>query len=232
MSPPSEAILVIAYNDGSRAMLTAALTKCGATAACCTTFAEAETLALATSYSGLLIDLPAIVKAKGEEKVIACTLASFFPTLRVRVIGALLVPMTLAGDARQDNSLSEFVEKSCVRFTPRRLRLHRRRHLCISTLLIRRDGRERRGYALDICWGGAFITDTEPERYAPGDRLELALHEFGLTTDITVRWVRPWGIRQIPGIGVSFDRMDEKLEQILKTLIRTSPELDRDRLSS
>ncbi|CAH2030871.1 PilZ domain-containing protein [Trichlorobacter ammonificans] len=232
MPSPPEAILVIAYNDDSRSILTAALTKCGAASAACATFAAAEELALSTCYSGLLIDLPAIVKAKGEEKIIACTLASFFPTLRVRVIGAMLVPMTLAGDARQDNSLGEFLDKSCTRFTPRRLRLYRRRQLCVSTLLVRRDGRERRGYTLDISWGGAFITDSEPERYTPGEHLELVLHEFGLAVDITVRWVRSWGIRQIPGIGVSFDRMNEKLEQTLKALLRTSPELDRDRLSS
>lgn len=231
MPHPQEPILVIAYNGSSRNVLTAEIEKNDLRAAPCSTFAEAEELALYGCYSGLLIDLPAIVKAKGEEKIIACTLASFFPTLRVRIIGSMLVPMTLAGEARQDNSLHDFLEKSCSRFTPRRLRLYRRRPVCIATLLQEGD-RVQRGYTLDISWGGAFVTDTCPERFSVGEQFDLTLHEFAITTRVTIRWIRAWGERFAPGIGVSFNQRDENLEQALRTLLKTSPELDRDRLSS
>lgn len=231
MPHPEEPILVIAYNDSSRNVLTAEIEKNDFRAAPCSTFAEAEELALYGCYSGLLIDLPAIVKAKGEEKIVACTLAGFFPTLRVRIIGSMLVPMTLAGDARQDNSLQDFLQKSCSRFTPRRLRLHRRRPVCIATML-KEGGTEQRGYTLDISWGGAFITDTRPERFSVGEQFDLVLHEFGVTTSVTIRWIRPWGERFVPGIGVSFDQRDENLDQVLRLVLKTSPELDRDRLSS
>jgi len=78
MSQPQEPILVIAYNDSSRNVLAAEIEKNNLRATPCSSFAEAEEMALHSCYSGLLIDLPAIVKAKGEEKIIACTLASFF----------------------------------------------------------------------------------------------------------------------------------------------------------
>lgn len=231
MSLPQEPILVIAYNDDSRSILLKEVTQNGLTAAACSTFAEAEGLALHGCYSGLLIDLPAIVKAKGEEKIIACTLASFFPTLRVRVIGVMLIPMTLAGDARQDNSLKEFLEKSCTRFTPRRLRMHKRRPLCLPTLL-NIDNQEQRGCTADISWGGAFIGNYHPEQFSVGNQHDLTLHETGITVRVTVRWIRPWGEHHIPGIGVSFDALDEQLEQLLLTLLKSHPELDRDRLSA
>jgi len=143
----------------------------------------------------------------------------------------MLVPMTLAGDARQDNNLQDFLEKTCSRFTPRKLRLYRRRPLCISTLL-GESGTEQRGYTLDLSWGGAFVSDTSPERFLAGEQHDLVLHEFSVKVPVTIRWIRPWGERFAPGIGVSFNQLDKNLEQILRLLLKTSPELDRDRLSS
>lgn len=231
MSLPQEPILVIAYNDASRSIMAKEVAQNGLSAVTCSTFAEAEELALQGSYCGLLIDLPAIVKAKGEEKIIACTLASFFPTLRVRVIGVMLIPMTLAGDARQDNSLKEFLEKSCTRFTPRRLRMHRRRQLCLPTLLML-DNQKQRGCTLDISWGGAFVSNDYPEQFSIGNQYDLTFHGAEVTVRVTVRWIRLWGERHIPGIGVSFDTVDQGLAQVLHTLLKSDPELDRDRLSA
>lgn len=231
MPHTQEPILVIAYNDCSRTVLAEELAKNGIPAIPCETFGEAEELALTNCYSGLLIDLPAIVKAKGDEKVIACTLASFFPTLRVRIIGTMLVPMTLSGDARQANSLKEFLEKTCTRVTPRRLRMHRRRQITVSTMLHTSD-QPQRGYTLDISWGGAFITNFQPEQFSVGEQHRLKFHEADITVDITIRWIRPWGERSIPGIGVSFDKMNAPLTEILHLLLKSNPETDRDRLSS
>jgi hypothetical protein len=128
----SNPILVISYNADIRKALVDNLLWINAAGVPCESFLEAEDIAREGVYNGILVDLQSIVKAKGDEKVIACSLTGFYPTLRVRAIGGMLVPMAMPGDARQDNSLSDFLSRSCLAFTPRRLRLHRRRDVVLS----------------------------------------------------------------------------------------------------
>ena len=98
----------------------------------CESFLEAEDVAREGVFNGILVDLQSIVKAKGDEKIIACSLTGFYPTLRVRALGSMLVPMAMPGDAKQDSSINDFLTKSCSTFAPRRLRLHRRRDITLS----------------------------------------------------------------------------------------------------
>lgn len=227
--PPKHPIIAIAYSEETRSAFLASLRKAGVEAVSAESFYDAETLVLHGTYSGLLVDLPSIVKAKGEEKVVACSLTNFFPTLRVRAVGSMLVPMTMPGTARQDNSLHDFLLKSCSDFEPRRLRLHRRREICLATQLHGPQSEER-GFTLNLSWGGAFILTTFPERFADGDQLDIYLPEANLLIPTTVRWLRPWGERKLSGLGVSFNRLDEPLANVLTILLKSEPDNDRDRL--
>lgn len=227
--PPHHPIIAIAYNEETRHAFVEALQASGAQAVAAASFYDAETLALHGSYSGLLVDLPSIVKAKGDEKVVACSLTSFFPTLRVRAVGKVLVPMTMPGSARQDNSLNDFLLKSCTGFEPRRLRRHRRRDICLATLLHAPSSHER-GFTLNLSWSGAFVLNTAPERFNVGDTLNIYLPETELLVPVTVRWLRPWGERKLSGLGVSFNLIDEPLANALTLVLKSEPENDRDRL--
>lgn len=222
-------IIAIAYNEETRNAFLTALQKAGAEAVTAESFYDAETLVLQGNYSGLLVDLPSIVKAKGDEKVVACSLTNFFPTLRVRAVGSVLVPMTMPGAARQDNSLNDFLIKSCAAFEPRRLRKHRRRDICLTTQLHSPQSDER-GFILNLSWGGAFILETRPERFTVGSSLDIYLPEAELLVTTTVRWLRPWGERKLSGLGVSFDQTDQQLSEALTILLKSDPENDRDRL--
>lgn len=223
-------ILVVSYNDDTRAALVATLKSCNVSAVACSTFCEAEEKALRGLYNGLLIELPSIVKAKGEEKIVAYTLANFFPTLRVRAIGAALVPMAMPGSAAQDKSLNDFLGKTCPAFIPRRLRVHRRHHVCIPALL-RYGGEELRGFTLNVSWGGAFVVDVRAEeRYTVGDGLELCFPQFKISVPAVIRWKMSWGGSSAPGIGVSFSEMNEELEKHLAGVLKSRKEFDRDRL--
>ena len=104
MAQPSHPILVVSYGEETRAALVTTLNNNGASTVSCATFCDAENLALAGLYSGILVDLPSIIKSKGEEKIVAYTLANFFPILRVRTMGGMLVPMAMPGSAKQDKS--------------------------------------------------------------------------------------------------------------------------------
>lgn len=228
---PPHPILVISYTDETRAALVATLNNNGVLAASCATFCEAENLALEGLYSGILVDLPSIIKSKGEEKIVAYTLTNFFPTLRVRAMGSMLVPMTMPGSAKQDKNLGDFLSITCPAFVPRTLRVFRRHPVCISTLL-HCKGEEYRGFTLDLSWRGAFIVDVFSERFAGESNIAISFLETGFTLDSTIRWTKPWGRRFAPGIGVSFNELNESVITVFSGILKTSREFDRDRLTA
>lgn len=222
-------IFVISVSDDTRAALVTSLKAFDVELVQCATFLEAEDLALKGLYSGILVDLPSIVKAKGEEKIVACSLTGFFPTLRVRVMGTMLIPMTMPGAAKQENSVSDFINRACKNFFPRKLRTHHRHVIGIS-VATRFDDTETRAFTLDISWGGAFIVDFNPERFAIGDELTVFFQEPGCEVRATVKWKQSWGLRHAPGIGVKFHDLNECLSEFLLRLLKHAKDHDRDRL--
>jgi len=221
-------LLIVSYNADVRKALVENLERCSAGGIPCESFLQAEDLAREVICKGILVDLQSIIKAKGDEKLIACSLTGFYPTFRVRAFGSMVVPMAMPGDAKQDNSLCDFLSKSCASFVPRRLRMNRRRDAVLAVLLGDRDG--ERAFTLNLSWGGAFLVDTRPERFTINSELEIVLPEFGLKTTVTVRHIKMWGEGHAPGIGVSFNYPDDDLEAVLESIIRTNKDLDRDRM--
>ena len=217
-------VLVIAYDEKVRAVLVQSLAPFSLRVESCASFCEAESIALQVPCTGVLVDLTAMIKAKSEEKIVAYTLASFFPTLRVRAMGPMIVPMTMSGEARQEKSLHDFLSMGCAGFTPRRLRRHKRRAICLPTFL-----GEHRGFTLNISWGGAFIADMNPERFSLGDRLELCLPDFGISIEVVVARIQLWGEHRPPGIGVEFATVSPELEVNLGELLHSSKDSDHDR---
>lgn len=232
MPLPTYPILVVSYVDETRESLAAVLNRTGAVAAPCATFCEAENLALRNLYSGILVDLPSIIKSKGEEKIVAYTLANFFPILRVRTMGAMLVPMAMPGSAKQDKSLDDFLQKTCSTFESRHLREFRRHPVCLSTI-VELKGEQLRGFTLNVSWGGMFIVDLQAEKLNVGDQVSIFIPEFDCSISAEVRRVKPWGIhRHPPGIGLSFSGMSETFESVIAGITRTRKEFDRDRLAA
>jgi len=231
MPLPSYPILVVTYIDETRDALSIILSKAGAAAVACSSFCEAENLALKGLYSGMLVDLTSIIKSKGEEKIVAYTLANFFPTLRVRTMGGMLVPMTMPGCAKQDKSLDDFLNRTCLAYTPRHLREFRRHPLCISTL-VHSNGKEYRGFTKNISWGGAFIVDVFSEKFADNIDISVEFMDFGFSLEASIRWNKPWGERFAPGIGISFKTLEESVILAFSGNFKTSREFDRDRLTA
>ena len=220
-------ILVISYDEKSLAALVASLKPYDARAIPCSTFCEAEGHALSCACSGVLVDLATIIKAKAEEKIVAYTLVGFYPTLRVKTMGAMLIPMAMAGDAKQDKSLNDFLTKTCAAIIPRRLRSNKRKDICIPTFI-----GNVRGFTLNISWGGVFIADMNPERFSVGEEIIVTFPEFGLEVACIVARIQSWGQRRPPGIGVKFKLIDQELDSNLFALLRSKKDKDRDRLVS
>jgi len=224
----SHPVLVIGYTDDIRASLASALEKSGVSAVVCESFCEAENRALQGMFCGMLVDLASMIKSKGEEKIVAYTLANFFPTLRVRSFGSALVPMAMPGSAKQDKSLNDFLTSSCKAFEPRMLRATRRHQVSLSALLMHK-GLEIRTFTLNLSWGGTFLVDFNAERYAVGERVDIRFTEFDLCVQAEVRWIQPWGKRCAPGGGVVFSELDQELATIFSGILKSRKEFDRDR---
>jgi hypothetical protein len=220
-------ILVISYDDIARAALAASLATLGVRAEHFSTFCEAESFALRKSCRGILVDLAAMIKAKAEEKVVAYSMARLYPILRVKTMGAMLIPMAMAGDARQEKSLSDFLTKSCAEIPPRRLRSCRRKAICIPIYI-----EAERGFTLNISWSGVFIADMNPERFSVGDVITVTFPDFGLEVEVIVSRIQGWGQHLPPGIGVMFRQVGQELENNLFALLKSDKDKDHDRLVS
>jgi hypothetical protein len=229
MSLLQHPVLVVSYCDKTRESIVSNLQQLHTNAVACSLFSEAENLALQHNYHGILVDLPSIIRAKGDEKTIAYTLTNFYPTLKVRNNGNSLVPMCMPGEEKQSSSLTDFIQNTCTSFNARKLRSNRRRETHLSTVR-QLPGAEERHFTLNISWGGAFIMHTNPEKFIIGDEFEIYFHELGLEASVTVCWIQKWGERRVPGIGVRFLQVDERLEQALYNLLKNDRHADRDRL--
>ena len=226
-------VLAIAYDENVRKALAESLKSFNIEPVQCASFREAEELALRGLYSGILVDLTSIIKAKGEEKLVACSLVNFYPVLRVKAIGSMLLPMAMAGDAKQASSLADFINKSCTVFTPRRLRTHRRKNVYLPVMISCKEDSESvsRNFAFNISWGGLFVVDMHPERFSTGDELSLFFPDQTLGIKAIVIHIQAWGsCSSPPGIGVKFKSIDESLEKKLFALLKSDRNTDRDRI--
>lgn len=219
-------ILVIAYNEKVRSSLVQNLLDLEVKAISCASFSEAEDVALGGIFNGILVDLQSIVKAKAEEKIVACSLTGFYPTLRVRALGSKIVPMIMPGDAKQDSTLYDFIHSTCSSFIPRRLRNFRRRDVILPVVFNRMI--DSRGFTLNLSWGGAFIVDNYPEKHS--EITSLYLPDFDLEIPTTTQWIQPWGRRLIPGFGVKFMLIDDRFAVHLTRLLNHDRNNARDRM--
>lgn len=227
---PLHPILTISYNEDVRALLVKSLHEQCVVPATCSSFVEAESLAVSELYSGILVDLPSIVKAKGEEKIVATSLGNIFPILRVKVIGTMLVPIVLSGGAAQAKSLNDFLTKVCTGFAPRRLRTHKR-HLLHTPALVSHKNCEYQTFTFDLSWGGTFLVNNRTDRYAVGDDVMVTLPELGLAIAGVICRVQPWGQHKImPGIGVRWHLpLEGGVERQLLHVLKARRDHDPDR---
>jgi hypothetical protein len=225
-------IIVVAYDEKIRGVLVNSLARFDVSAIACATFGEAESHMLVECCRGLLVDLVTIVKAKGEEKIVAFTLSSIFPTLRVRTMGSMLVPMTMSGDAKQDKNLNDFIDKTCAEFDPRRFRRHKRWKMCLPVSLSSMEPATEsvRGFTKNVSWGGMFVVVMNPEQWAIGEEIKILIDDFQQCVTAEVVWIIPWGGHKMPGVGVKFSCMTEELNGCLSKILPSAEDADHDRL--
>ncbi len=207
-------VLAIAYDDMTRSVITSNLASFDVRTVQCSTFSEAENYVLHGECRGILVDLMAMVKAKAEEKAVAYTLTEYYPTLRVRAMGMMIVPMAMAGDAKQARSVNDFLTRNCAEFKPRGLRAFKRTDLRIPAYID-----TDRGYTRNISCGGAFVSDVTWERFPVGKAIAVNFPDFGIDVEGIVVRTQTFGQNHPAGIGVKFKCPvpESKLFSSLKT---------------
>ncbi|HEX9078498.1 MAG TPA: PilZ domain-containing protein [Desulfuromonadaceae bacterium] len=213
MNRQDSPVLAIAYDETVRSVIAANLASCAVKTVQCSSFAEAENFVLQNECRGILVDLMALLKAKEEEKAVAYTLTGYYPTLRVKAMGMMIVPMAMAGDTRQAKSVTDFLAKNCAAFKPRGLRAFRRIDLRIPT----RIGTDR-GHTLNISYGGAFVSDIDWELFPVGKGIAMTFPDFGIDVEGIVARTQALGQNHPAGIGVKFTHMSPVLESTLSPL--------------
>lgn len=174
--------------------------------------------------SGLIIDMPLLVRAVDTEKFMLQAIEAVFPSIRANwhVQVGFQALFHDSGRSGEEN-LAAFLQH-CRNFPARALRKDRRttKHFNVLFWL---DGTPEqsalRAYTSDISRGGLFVCTCDP----PPDVASLVwvrLRELDeQPCKVVVRWTAPWGTAlRVPGFGGMFvdlpDVLIPKIEAVLR----------------
>jgi hypothetical protein len=189
----------------------------------CTSVSELYHKLPDTSLSGVVVDMPTLVKSVGTEKFLLQTLEGVFPNIRTNWnpkagFQAIFHDSSKSGE----ENLRAFLQ-DCRNFKPRGLRKDKRTAKNFNVLFWL-DGESeqtaQRAYTSDICGGGLFVCTCYPP---PVDTsvwvklLDLDERPFKLV----VRWKMDWGVaKRVPGFGGMFvDLQDDLAKKVADVLI-------------
>lgn len=186
------------------------------------TFKDLMRMTIDGAYSGLLIDLLALIRSSKEEKNIAYECINFYPTLRLKWDSKLrsisFSPLEQGVPHSTEGALAYFMERRCKLFGARSLRRFNRTDNYLSLVLAEVNGTAvgLKTFTVNISEAGAFVHTTALHR--KGDRVSFTVPDLALgPVQAVVCWCIPWGgCRGIPGIGVMFDRLSEQQGAWLK----------------
>lgn len=165
-------------------------------------------------YSGLLIDVPTMIRCECSNKNRITRIMDRFPVLRVMYnpnYGGIR-GLSHGGTMRDNRDLVDFVLHECLPFTPRSIRVARRHELIFNVMLFRRQSEDpeagERTVTINVSEHGCFVYSVNDWRLKAS--AWLVVNEFDDRTpiELKVRWQRRWGeMLQFPGIGATFESM-------------------------
>lgn len=177
------------------------------------------------AFSGILLDVPSLVRATKEEKSTLYDLVHIFPTLRVKwdprsaSVRALFYDFVPGPDA----GIETFVRNQCARFSARTIRLRARVPLHLNILVSTDpsfpEGDTTRTATLNVSAGGCFIIGTG--EWAKGSRLWVRIAGLADQSPLGVEvcWRKEWGEAPgIPGVGVRFLVMESGQQEYIRNL--------------
>lgn len=163
-----------------------------------------------TPYNGIIIDLSTKTKATNDEKEMVTNIIEQYPTAHafldkktkeVKIINDEQHPFNTAFDL--------FIQKECMLFPPRKIRMHARKDLNYNILLCHgpkfNEADAEKTISLNVSKGGCFLFSST--LWLPKDEATLVIKDFQDKTPIyaQVVWSVPWGKTiTVPGVGLQF----------------------------
>jgi hypothetical protein len=165
-------------------------------------------------YSGLLIDVPTMIRCECGDKNRITRIMDRFPVLRLMYnpkYGGIR-GLAQGGTVRDNRDLTEFVLSECVPFLPRSIRVAQRREIVFNVMLYAdldqlEQGGERT-ITVNVSEHGCFVYSVSDWRVDNLAWIVIRELEDQTPIELLVRWQRTWGeSMRIPGIGTSFESM-------------------------
>lgn len=164
------------------------------------------------TYNGVLVDLVTKIKSPRKDIDPLMGVMETFPLVQLRLDAESGQVKALYRGAETGGGLKDFIEKECIPFKPRKIRVSDRRKINLNVVFspIEADRAKAaanpiRTVTLDVSAGGCFLITSEPLK--AGQKVVMKIKELKDKSPIVaeVRWLRPWGHTMgIPGIGVRF----------------------------
>lgn len=180
-----------------------------------------------TPYNGILLDVPTLIRASGEQKRKSQILLDFFPVLRL-TFRPHLSPnkgLTDGQTPSRTSTIAEFLAKDCAAFTARPMRSCQRCPVTLNVLVLpTADSPESSGakaYTVNMSMTGCFIATPEPPEC--GRTVFLVFADFAdrSPVEVEVCWRLPWGeAKRVPGFGARFIGLRDDSHKELHLLIK------------
>ncbi|MCE1226813.1 MAG: PilZ domain-containing protein [Geobacteraceae bacterium] len=190
---------------------------------------EVALLASGTPLSGILLDMPVLIKASPGDKTATEDILKALPSAYLNIAPATdSIKLLTANDTQGiAKSVDEFAEL-CKGFTPRMVRPKDRYPLHLQALLMTtaQDSPERT-VTLNVSPKGCFLFSANPE-WQLEQQVSIQFIDLADTAPViaTICWLRHWGTgkHHVPGIGVNFTTISESQQaQIIRLLEPLQP---------
>lgn len=165
-------------------------------------------------YSGVLVDVPTMIRCQCDNKNRITKIMNRFPVLKLMYDPAHGGVRGLAhgGTFKDNRNLSDFVLHECVPFEPRSIRVAKRQPVVFNVMLLDEIGcgdlNGERTVTVNVSEHGCFVyTVNDWTMFSPA---WMVVNEFEDKTpiELRVRWQGQWGMNMcLPGIGTSFESM-------------------------
>lgn len=165
-------------------------------------------------YSGLLIDVPTMIRCEGVDKNRITRIMDRFPVLRLMYnpkFGGIR-GLAQGGTIRDNRDLSDFVLGECVPFSPRSIRVSRRKDIHFNVRLMedadQHVSEAEQTVTINVSEHGCFVYSISDWKVNNMAWLVVSEFEDKTPIELKVRWRRGWGeSMHMPGIGASFESM-------------------------
>lgn len=180
------------------------------------------------SYHGLLLDVPATIRATEAEKALVHDLLGRIPVLRILWDEKRRVIRSMLYDGSRPVSVLEFIRDYCHPEAPvsvrRDLRLPLHLNVLVAPDLERLRKSPERSVTLNVSQGGCFLLSANDRSGSRTLFLELSDLTDPSPVEVEICWRIPWGLSlRLPGLGVRFASISAGQREEIAAMLRRRP---------